>query len=211
MCCMWLAGNAGPKNRQKLAIWAPSHNFVGLYLRNWGMCRQSEKLLNSNISPTCPHNTANFGPLTAEIGLGVWGTPANFNDFLVLVSLLQWRRSLEANKTLHDVWLSPGLVQIHFWGSYPVTEFFQVQNSPCVQVLRSPILTALLHGTPAAGVSQTLRHGTRNGITELSQRAPPIFGWAAITLGIGPYSSCYKSHVKMALIPSLYRKSCVVL
>ena len=27
------------------------------------------------------------------------------------------------------------------------------------------------HGTPAAGVSQTLRRGTRNGITELSQRA----------------------------------------
>jgi len=23
-----------PKNRQKLAIWAPSHNFIGLYLRN---------------------------------------------------------------------------------------------------------------------------------------------------------------------------------
>jgi len=39
------------------------------------------------------------------------------------------------------------------------------------------------------GVSQTLRRGTRNGITELSQRAPPIFGWAAITLGIGPHSS----------------------
>jgi len=30
---------------------------------------------------------------------------------------------------------------------------------------------------------------TRNGITELSQSAPPIFGWAAITLGIGPDSS----------------------
>jgi len=39
------------------------------------------------------------------------------------------------------------------------------------------------------GVSQTLRRGTRNGITELSQTAPPIFGWAAITLGIGPHSS----------------------
>jgi len=49
-----------------------------------------------------------------------------------------------------------------------------VQNSLYVQVLRSPILAALLHGTPAAGVSQTLRHGTRNGITELSLRAPPI-------------------------------------
>jgi len=31
------------KNRQKVAIWAPSHNFVGLCLRNSGMYRQSEK------------------------------------------------------------------------------------------------------------------------------------------------------------------------
>jgi len=62
-----------------------------------------------------------------------------------------------------------------------------VQNSLCVQVLRSPILAALLHGAPAAGLSQTLRCGTRNGITELSQTAPPIFGRAAIRLGIGPH------------------------
>jgi len=35
MCFTQLAGNAGPKkNRQKFAIWTPSHNFVGLYLRN---------------------------------------------------------------------------------------------------------------------------------------------------------------------------------
>jgi len=32
--CARFAGNAGPKNRQKFAISAPSHNFVGLYLRN---------------------------------------------------------------------------------------------------------------------------------------------------------------------------------
>jgi len=31
-----------------------------------------KKLLNSNISPTCPHNTVNFDPLTAEIRSGVW-------------------------------------------------------------------------------------------------------------------------------------------
>ena len=31
---------------------------------------------------------ANFGPLAAEIGLPVWGTPANFNGFRVLVALL---------------------------------------------------------------------------------------------------------------------------
>jgi len=34
MCWTRLAGNTGPKKRQKLAIWAPSHNFVEIYLRN---------------------------------------------------------------------------------------------------------------------------------------------------------------------------------
>jgi len=133
----------------------------------------------------------NVSPLPAEIGLPVWGTPANFNKFRVLASLLQRRRSLEANQALHDVWLSPGLVRcIYIYGgSCPLTEFCQVQNSLCVQVLRSPILAALLHGTGAAGVSQNLRHAARNGITELSQTAPPIFGMAAITFGIGPHSS----------------------
>jgi len=29
----------------KIAIWAPSHNFVGLYLRNQRTYRQSEKKL----------------------------------------------------------------------------------------------------------------------------------------------------------------------
>ena len=51
-----------------------------------------KKLLNSNISPTCPHNMANFGPLAAEIGSLVWGTPAHFNRFRVLASLLYQRR-----------------------------------------------------------------------------------------------------------------------
>jgi len=76
-----------------------------------------------------------------------------------------------------------------FGGSCPVTEFCQVQNSLCVQVLRSAILAGLLHCRRAVGVSQTLRLGTRNGITELSQTAPPILGRAAITLGIGPHCS----------------------
>jgi len=30
----------------------------------------------------------NFGPLTAEISSGVWGTPANFNGFCVLLKVL---------------------------------------------------------------------------------------------------------------------------
>ena len=125
------------KNRQKFAIWAPSHNFVGLYLHNEGMYRQSEKTCYT--SSICTHNTANFGPLTAEIGSGVWGTPANFNGFRVLASLVQRRRSPEANQTLHGVWPSPGLLHYVyiFGGSCPLTEFRHVQNSLCIQVLRS--------------------------------------------------------------------------
>jgi len=57
---------------------------------------------------------------------------------------------------------------IHFRGLLPLTEFCQLQNSLCAQVLmRFPILAALLHGTRAVGVSQTLRRGIRKGITEL--------------------------------------------
>jgi len=62
---------------------------------------------------------ANVGPLTADIGLPVWGTPAHFNGFRVLPSLLQRRRSPEANQTLHDVWQSPGLLHyIYSFGGF---------------------------------------------------------------------------------------------
>ena len=74
---------------QKIAILAPSHNFVGLYLQNEGMYRQSEKnLFNSNTSSACPDNMVNLGLLTAQICWRVWGTPANFNGFRVLAALL---------------------------------------------------------------------------------------------------------------------------
>jgi len=59
------------------------------------------------------------GPLTAEIGSGVWGTPANFNEFCVLASLLHWRRLTDVNQTLPDVWPSPGTLYIHFRGLLP--------------------------------------------------------------------------------------------
>jgi len=50
MCCTWLTGNTG---RKKIAISAPSHNSVQLYLHNEGMYRQSQKnLLSSNTSST---------------------------------------------------------------------------------------------------------------------------------------------------------------
>ena len=45
------------------------------------------------------YNMVNFGPLAAEIGSLVWGTPANFNGFRVLAALLHVQLTLfMANK-----------------------------------------------------------------------------------------------------------------
>jgi len=117
-----------------------------------------KNFLNSNISSTCPHNMVNFGPLTAEIHWQVWDTPLNFNGFHVLASLFAWCLAVSGAGTLYTF----------LGGSCPLTEFCQVQNSLCIKVLDSPILAVLLHGTRAVCVSQTLRNGTRKGITELS-------------------------------------------
>jgi len=150
---------------------------------------RKKSLLNSNMSSTFPHNMVNFGPLMVEISSGVWGTAANFNGFHDLPSLLQRHRSPEANRTLHNVWPSPGLVHYIyiFGGCCPLSEFCPVQK------LRPSLVFSYIGSVTArhssSGCQTNLRHGTRNGITELSHRAPPIFSRAAITLGIGPRSS----------------------
>jgi len=41
-----------------------------------------------------------LGPLMAEIGLGVWGTPANFNGFRVLAALLRGSQVVSISQTL---------------------------------------------------------------------------------------------------------------
>jgi len=120
--------------------------------------RQSEKnLLSSNISSTCPHNVVNFGLLTAEIRWRVRGTPANLNGFRVFASLLQRRRSTEANQMLHDVWPLPGLVDYiyTFGGCCPVTEFCRCTIHFASSKSCALLLAALLHGTRALGRSQT--------------------------------------------------------
>jgi len=42
----------------------------------------------------------NFGPLTAEIGSGVWGTPTNLNGFCVLAALLPGHLVVGVSQTL---------------------------------------------------------------------------------------------------------------
>jgi len=43
----------------------------------------------------------NFGPLTAEIGSGDWGTPTNFNGFCILPALLHGTLVVVISQTLH--------------------------------------------------------------------------------------------------------------
>ena len=106
---------------------------------------------NNNISSRCSHNMVNFGPLAAGMGLPVWGTTANLDGFRA-------QRMSTKRCTMFGRLLGWYTLYI-FEGSCPRTEFCQVQNSLCIQVLRAPILAALLHGTRAVGVSQTLRRG----------------------------------------------------
>jgi len=103
------------KNRQKFAIFAQSHKFVGLYPK--ACINNRKKLLNSNISSTCPLLTTH-GELQPTNGWDWFVSlehPANFNSVRVFVSLLHRRRSTEVNQTLHDVWPSPGLVHYVHW------------------------------------------------------------------------------------------------
>jgi len=59
------------------------------------------KPLNSSISPTCRYSMVNFGPLTAEIGSLVCGTPANFSDFT------SWQRYCTALYTVSQKRVPP--------------------------------------------------------------------------------------------------------
>jgi len=90
MCCTQLSGNTGHKNdAKKSPSWHHRTTLSGCVFATKA-CIDSRKkhLLSSNTSSTCPRNMVNFGPLTAEIGSGVWGTLANFNGFRVLAALL---------------------------------------------------------------------------------------------------------------------------
>jgi len=51
MCCMRLAGNAGPPKSPKFAIWAPSHNFVGYIFATKARIENREKLVKQQCLP----------------------------------------------------------------------------------------------------------------------------------------------------------------
>jgi len=77
MCYMRLAGNTWRKNDAKnrhLRTIGQLCRAISSQLRH--ASKIGKQLLNSIVSPTCPHNMENFDPLVAEICWRVWGTSA---------------------------------------------------------------------------------------------------------------------------------------
>jgi len=101
MCCARLAGNAGPKKSPKsrhLGNIAQVCRAISSQLRH--VSTIGKKLLSNGMSSIRSDNMVNFGPLTAEINSGVWGTPPNFNGFRVLAALLHGTLVVGVSQTL---------------------------------------------------------------------------------------------------------------
>jgi len=120
MCCTWITGNTGRKKSPSAHHRTTLSGYVfatKAYIDNW-----KKKLVKQQY---LLHMSSQYGELWHTSGwdrFSCLGHPANFNGFQVLVSLLQRRRSPEANQTLHNVWPSPELVHdmVHFRGALAV-------------------------------------------------------------------------------------------
>jgi len=94
MCCTRLAGNAGPKVAKNSPSGHHRTTLSGYIFAIKARIDNRKNLLNSNVSPTCPHNMVNFGQLPAEICWRVWGRhPCKFQRFSHLGSVTAWHSS----------------------------------------------------------------------------------------------------------------------
>ena len=78
MCCTRLAGNTGCRNGAKKPSRHHRATLLGCIFATKALSTVGKNLLSSNMSFTCPHNMANFCPLTAEIGFAPLGHPCKF-------------------------------------------------------------------------------------------------------------------------------------
>jgi len=138
-------------------------------------------LLNTNISSTCPH-MVNFGPLAAEIGLPVWGTPANFSGFRVLAALLSDVTHQRPTKLCTIFGRLLGWYTTHRFSG--VLAHYRIL--PGAKFTLHPPSFALSY---FGSVSARHLSSEREPNCGIEHRAPPIFGKATITTGIAPHSS----------------------
>jgi len=154
------------------------------YIDNW-----KKNLLNSNISCTCPHNMAN--PTSCWDRFRSLGHPSKFQRLsrLAFVTAATSLTGGQPNfaRCLAVSWVST--LYIHFCRLLPPDRILpggkiDFTSKSCILLYWHCYCMAL-----GQWASAKLCGMYKEGITEVSQRAPPIFGWVAITLGICPHSS----------------------
>jgi len=177
------------KIMQKIAMGAPSHNFVGLYLRNEGMYRQSGIMLNDNISSICLHNMLNFGRLTAEICWRVWGTPSKFQRVsrLGLVTAPTSLNGRQPNFARCLAVSCAGILCIHFWGPLPPNGIL-----PGAKFTLRPNLAFSYIGSVTARRSSTVRQpnfvALSRGRSLIAVARPSVVCLSVVCNARAPYS-----------------------
>ena len=126
MCCAQLAENTSSKKSPSGHHPTTFSGYIFAIKARINIQQSEKNLLSTNISPICPHNMVNFGPLTAQIDPVVWGTTANFNGFGVLVALLRGTRVLGISHTLRRWTEGATYIQQggHHVGHWPTFQFF---------------------------------------------------------------------------------------
>jgi len=87
------------KKSPKIAIWTPSCNCQAISSQLRHASTTGKKSVKQQCPSDVPTIMVNFGPLTVEIGSGVWGTPANFNGFCVSSALLHGSQVVSVSQT----------------------------------------------------------------------------------------------------------------
>ena len=101
MCCTRLAGNTGRKNDAK------NRHLRTIAQLCWAVFSQlrhestiGKKFVKQQYLIQMFSYCGELRPANGEIGSGVWGTPTNFNGFLVLAALLHGTLVVGVSQTL---------------------------------------------------------------------------------------------------------------
>jgi len=110
---------------------------------------QKKNMLSSNISSTCPHNMANFGPLVAEIISLFWDTSANFNRFRVLAELLHGTLVVDVSQTLRRwtegaTYIRQSGHHVGHWPTFLVIMFFTTAAAKLIVSITCTVYTVNL-------------------------------------------------------------------
>jgi len=192
MCCTWLARNTGRKNDAKtrhLGTIAQLCRDMSSQLRH--VSTIGKKLVQQQY---LPHTSSQYGELRPTSGWDRFGSLGHSHKFqqVSCLGFVTAATSLTGGqpnfaRCLAICWA--GTWYIHFGGLLPPWQNFvqckiHFVSKSCVLLYWQRYCTALQQRASAK-----LCCMAKGMELPTFQRLPPIFGWAAITLGIGPHSS----------------------